>query len=155
MRVTSNFMNIILDMPLHICRFRGQLLIRMHDKARRNVNSAYFASRVTFPRRIRRRKWDRALGMDLRFCVGKIMSHPLYLIRSFRSIFFNKNGRVTTVTIGPASLKKEVRYKSRRPILFYYDVIIGELPRKPPAMFKWILRWIYNNCKRFRIYITF
>lgn len=121
MRATSNFMNIILDMPPHICRFRGQLLIRMHDKARRNINSAYFASRVTFPRRIRRRKWDGALEMDLRFCVGKIMSHPLYLIRSFRSIFFGKNcERVTTVTIGKPK-KKEVRYKSHRPILFYRD----------------------------------
>lgn len=67
------------------------------------------------------------------------MPYPLYLSHGFQSIFLTAAGRAGTVNgrgyrhLGARFVAPKTRYKSRRPISFYRDVVIGELPRKPPG----------------------
>lgn len=156
-------MNIVLDMLSYICRFKGRHLIRMHDKARHIMSTRlilraelHFLGEYGAENGIEH--WEWICG----FVLGK--SCRIHFILFAASGRFSSE-RTTGDSNGcdyraRASLKKKkkkeekVHYKSCRPISFYRDVVIRELPRKPPTMFEWILYWICNNCKRFRIYIA-
>lgn len=106
-----------------------------------------FQGRVTFPRRIRRRKWNSRAGnvfavlCSVKSCRIRFISssptHSLPAPVAFGTVDFPYAGNGETLTVTRLSSRRYVapktRYKSRRPISFYRDAVIGELPRKPPG----------------------
>lgn len=105
-----------------------------------------FQGRVTFSQRIYAARGERRIEPRNAFAVlysGKSCRIRFILPPSHRPCGFHPvdfpytgNGRTLTVTTISAArryIAPKTRYKSRRPISFYRDVVIGELPRKPPG----------------------